>query len=236
MKIVKETENLYRLTRLGMVNCFLVRDEDGLVLIDTNLPGTARAILRAAEKLGSRICKIILTHAHFDHTGSVDEIMVALPGIELLIGERERRLLAGDFTLEPGESGKKLLGFPRIRSKPTQCLNDGDRIGPLEAISTPGHTPGHMTFRDTRDNSLIAGDAFVNQKGLMAAGEFSVWFPLPAWFSWNGAMSAESTARIGSLKPSLLCVGHGKSLVSPQEKLDRAIARAFQQHPRRKQG
>src|SRR5271157_692384 len=107
MKTIQETENLSRLTRFGMVNCFLVREDDGLTLIDTNLPGTARAILGAAKKLGSPIRKILLTHAHFDHTGSVDGLVAALPGIGFLIGRREQKLLAGDFSLEAEECGKK---------------------------------------------------------------------------------------------------------------------------------
>lgn len=216
-----------------MVNCFLVREDDGLTMVDTNLPGTARAILRAAEKLGSPIRKILLTHAHFDHTGSVDGLVAALPGIGLLIGRREQKLMAGDFSLEAEESGKKLFGFARVNAKPTQLLKDGDKIGSLQAISCPGHTPGHMAFRDVRDNSLIAGDSFTTQTGLVTAGVFSVVFPFPAWFSWNGALAAESAARLRSLNPSLLCVGHGKTLVSPLTEMDRAIAVAFQQHPRR---
>jgi glyoxylase-like metal-dependent hydrolase (beta-lactamase superfamily II) len=236
MKIVKETENLYRLTRLSMVNCFLVREDDGLTLIDANLPGSAETILRVAAELRSKIRTILLTHAHFDHTSSVDDLMAALPGVELLIGEREQRLLAGDKSLEPGESGKRLLGFPKVSAKSTRVLSDGDWIGSLQAISCPGHTPGHMAFRDARDNSLIAGDSFVTQTGLVAAGVFSIFFPLPAWFSWNGALAAESAAKLGALRPSLLCVGHGKSLVSPLKEMDRAIAVAFQQHPRRNSG
>lgn len=236
MKIVQETENLFRLTRFSIVNCFLIREDDGLTLVDTNLPGSARAILGAAEKLGSPIRRILLTHAHFDHTGSVDKLMAALPGIELSISMREQRLLAGDVSLATGEDGKRLLGFPKVSSRPTRVLGDGDRIGSLQAINCPGHTPGHMAFRDVRDNSLIAGDSFTTQTGLVAAGVFSVVFPFPAWFSWNAALAAESAARLRSLNPSLLCVGHGKTLVSPLTQMDRAIAVAFEQRPRRNPG
>jgi len=216
-----------------MVNCFLVREDDGLTLVDTNLPGTASAILGAAQKLSAPIRRILLTHAHFDHTGSAGDLVAALPGVELLIGLREHRLLAGDFSLDAEESGKKLLGFARVNAKPTQLLNDRDKIGSLQAISCPGHTPGHMAFRDVRDNSLIAGDSFTTQAGLVAAGVFSVVFPFPAWFSWNAALAADSAARLRLLNPSLLCVGHGRTLVSPLKEMDRAIAVAFQQHPRR---
>jgi hypothetical protein len=37
----KEAKNLFRLTRFGMINCFLVREDDGLTLIDTSLAGLA---------------------------------------------------------------------------------------------------------------------------------------------------------------------------------------------------
>jgi glyoxylase-like metal-dependent hydrolase (beta-lactamase superfamily II) len=105
-----------------MVNCFFVREDDGLTLVDTNLPGSTSLILGAAAKLGLPIRRILLTHAHFDHAGSVDGPLAALQKIELLIGVREQRLLAGDQSLDPGESGKWLLGFPKVDAEPTGVL------------------------------------------------------------------------------------------------------------------
>lgn len=232
MQIVQETDNLFRLTRMGMVNCFLVKEEGGLTLVDTNLPGSADSILRAGEKLGSPIRRILLTHAHFDHTGSVDVLMSALKGVELLVGSREARLLHGDFSLEQNETGKKLFGFPRVQSQPTRLLNDGEQVGSLRAISSPGHTPGHMAFLDVRDNSLLAGDAFTTQTGVLAAGVLSYLFPFPALFCWNATVAAESAAMLRSLNPSWLSVGHGKTLASPVKDMDRAAHEAFRQHPR----
>jgi glyoxylase-like metal-dependent hydrolase (beta-lactamase superfamily II) len=72
VQVVKETDNLFRLTRFGIVNCFLVREGDGLTLVDANLPGSADSILYCAKEIGSPIRRILLTHAHFDHTGAVD--------------------------------------------------------------------------------------------------------------------------------------------------------------------
>ncbi len=62
MKIVKEAENLFRLTRFGIINCFLVREPDGFSLVDTGLSGTAEMILRSADHLGGTIRRIVLTH------------------------------------------------------------------------------------------------------------------------------------------------------------------------------
>ena len=48
MKSTPVTANSFQLTRLGLVNCYLVRESDGLTLIDTGLPSSADDILAAA--------------------------------------------------------------------------------------------------------------------------------------------------------------------------------------------
>ena len=228
MQVVKETDNLFRLTRFGMVNCFLVR-EDGLTLVDADLPGSADSIPYCAKEIASPIRRILQTHAHFDHTGAVDDLMHATKGLELLIGSREARLLAGDLSLETGETGRKLFGFVRIDSQPTRLLKEGDLVGSLGAIRSPGHTPGHMALLDERDYSLLAGDAFTTQPWLPAAGVFSPAFLLAALFSWSATLGAESAAKLRSLNPSRLSVGRGTTLVSPLKDMDRAVELALEQ-------
>jgi glyoxylase-like metal-dependent hydrolase (beta-lactamase superfamily II) len=229
VKLVQETKNLSRLTRFGIINCFLVREDDGLTLVDTSLAGSASDILAAARSLGAPIRRIVLTHAHIDHVGSVDALIRESQGIELVIGQRESRLLRRDLSLDAGETGKKLLGFPGVHSLPTRVLMDGDSVGSLRAVFSPGHTPGHMAYLDTRDGSLIAGDAFTTQMGVSAAGVFKFHFPFPALFSWNRGFGAESARKLRSLKPARLAVGHGKTIESPLPAMDEAIELAFQQ-------
>jgi len=229
VNLIQESKNLFRLTRFGMVNCFLVREEDGLTLVDTGLVGSAVGILRAARTLNSPICRIVLTHAHVDHVGSIDALRGELPKSEFFVGQRESRLLTGDFTLEAGENGKKLLGFPGVKSRPKRCLNDGDRVGSLQTISSPGHTPGHMAYLDVRDGSLLAGDAFTTQTGVVAAGALKFYFPFPWIFSWNRELAAESARKLRNVKPTRLAVGHGKTIESPLAAMDRAVELAFRQ-------
>jgi glyoxylase-like metal-dependent hydrolase (beta-lactamase superfamily II) len=235
MRVVQETENLFRLTRFGMINCFLVREVDGFTLVDAGLRGSAGDILNAASRLGSPIRRIVLTHAHIDHIGSLDSLMAALPSIELAIGQREARLLAKDLSLDAGEQGKSLQGFTGAKSRPNRLLVEGERVGSLQAVSSPGHTPGHMAFLDVRDNALIAGDAFMTQTGVMVAGVFKILFPFPALFSWNAVLSAKSAAKLRGLNPSLLAVGHGPSIPSPARQMDVALEEAFRQHPEAKE-
>lgn len=229
MQLVQETRNLFRLTRFGMVNCFFVWEDDGLTLVDTNVAGSAPSILEAAQSLGAPIRHIVLTHAHVDHVGSTDFLLRKLPDIEFIIGQRESRLLRRDFSLDSGETGKKLLGFPGVKAKPTHLLADGDRVGSLQAVFSPGHTPGHMAYLDVRDGSLIAGDTFTTQLGVTAAGAFKFYFPFPALFSWNKGVAAESARKLCVLKPMRLAVGHGKTIESPLAAMDQAVELAFQQ-------
>lgn len=231
MRVVQETDNLFRLTRFGMINCFLVREADGFTLVDTGLRGSAGDILNAASRLGAPIRRIALTHAHIDHIGSIDNLMAALPSAELLIGQREARLLAKDLSLDAGEHGKSLVGFTGAKSRPNRLLIEGERVGSLQAVASPGHTPGHMAFFDVRDNALIAGDAFTTQTGVVVAGVFKASFPFPALFSWNAVLAAQSAANLRGLNPSLLAVGHGPSIPSPARQMDMALEEAFRQHP-----
>src|SRR5580698_2021845 len=134
--------DITRVSRLGFVNCYLVREDDGLTLVDTMIPGSAKRILAAAAKLGAPIVRIALTHAHGDHIGSLDALHALVPDAEVLISGRDARLLTKDRTLDPNEPQSKLRGsLPGAATKPTKTFEDGDLVGSLQVIATPGHTP-----------------------------------------------------------------------------------------------
>src|SRR5436190_20750255 len=167
MKMTSEGPNLAKLMRLWFGNPYLVREDDGLTLVDTMLKGSGRGILAAADDLGAPIVRIVLTHAHVDHVGSVDELVAALPDAEFSISRRDARFLEGDKSLDPDEPASKLRGgYPEISARPRRLLEPGERIGSLEAQASPGHTPGHLSFVDTRDRTLIAGDAYSTLGGV----------------------------------------------------------------------
>ena len=178
MGTLRHGEHLIQVTRFGIVNCYLVREEDGFTLVDTGLPRSAKALLGAAHEAGGEIVRIVLTHAHGDHAGSVDAVREELPGVELSISERESRLLAGDMSLEAAEAQAKLRGsFPKVAAKPDRLLNPGDRVGALEVVAAPGHTPGQIALLDIRDRALIAGDAFQTLGGVAVCGRAATCLP-----------------------------------------------------------
>jgi glyoxylase-like metal-dependent hydrolase (beta-lactamase superfamily II) len=224
MKTTASGNNLFQLNHLRFVNCYLVREDDGFTLIDTADSGQAQPIMQAAQKLGLPIARIVLTHAHIDHVGSLDALHEALPEVPVAISERDARFLTGDMSLDSSEPQVKLRGgYPVCKTKPTLLLHEGERIGSLEVIATPGHTPGHLSFLDTRDRTIIVGDAFQTLGGVAVSGTFKWRFPLPALATWHKGLCLESARKLLALQPSLLAVGHGRLLSHPQEAMARAI-------------
>jgi glyoxylase-like metal-dependent hydrolase (beta-lactamase superfamily II) len=225
MQPVQHTPNLFRLTRFGAFNCFMVREHDGLTLVDTNLPGSQGRILAAAKKIDAPIRRILITHAHPDHIGSLDALCGQLPGVEVIMGAREARLLAGDAPLDPGEPKARPIGVPRgVRVRPTRTLVPGEHIGSLEAIASPGRTPGHLAFRDVRDGTLLAGDAIVSVFGcLVVAGAFLWLAPLPWLLTWDAEQAYRSELHLRDLKPSRLAPGHGRVVEEPGPKMEQAF-------------
>src|SRR3989440_831995 len=224
MKVTASRDNLFQLNRLGFVNCYLVREDDGFTLIDTTIGGQAQQIMREARKLGLPIARIVLTHAHIDHVGSLDALHEALPNAQVAISERDARFLSGDKSLDPSEPQVPLRGgYPVCTTKPTRLLHEGDRIGSLEVIATPGHTPGHLAFLDTRDRAVIAGDAFQTLGGVAVSGTFKLLFPLPALATWHKGLALQSARKLLALQPSVLSVGHGRMLSQPHVAMERAI-------------
>lgn len=222
------TSRIVRVSRLGIVNAYLVPEEDGLTLVDTMLKGSGKKIRAAAEALGQPIVRIALTHAHADHVGAVDELAAALPGVEVLISERDAPLLTkADMSLRPGEPQEKLRGgYPGTKTAPTATFAHGDRIGSLEVISAPGHTPGHVAFLDTRDRTLLCGDAFSTLGGVATSAKANPRFPLPAMGTWSRATELESAKALRALEPTALAPGHGKVVDNPVGAMDAAIAKA----------
>jgi glyoxylase-like metal-dependent hydrolase (beta-lactamase superfamily II) len=227
MRVTYHGDNLIQLTRyprMFPVNCYLVREDDGLTLIDAGLGGSAEAILEAARALGLPVRRIVLTHAHGDHIGSLDALHQPLPEAEVLVSARDARFLAGDMRLDPEEPQAKLRGdYRTITTRPTRLLADGDRVGSLQVVSAPGHTPGHIALFDTRDGTLIAGDAFQTRAGVAVAGTIRPLFPFPAMATWHRPTALASARRLRALEPARLAVGHGEVLERPLAAIDRAI-------------
>ena len=224
MRQRNERTHLHRMTRYGFVNAYLVGEDDGLTLVDTMVSGSAERILQAAAGLGRPIVRIVLTHAHVDHAGSLDALATRLAGVEIAMSAREAPLMAGDKTLAPDEPASPLRGgWPAVSTQPTRLLHDGDRVGSLRVVAAPGHTPGHIALLDERDGTLICGDAFSTLGGVSTTGRINWRFPLAGMATWDRPTANRTAAMLRRLAPAALAPGHGRVVVSPLPAIDRAL-------------
>jgi glyoxylase-like metal-dependent hydrolase (beta-lactamase superfamily II) len=133
---------------------------------------------------------------------------------------------ASGVVLDPGEPQDKLRGgYPGSETNPNRTVGPGHRLGSLEVIATPGHTPGHIAFLDFRDRTIYCGDVYATLGGLATSAKVNPLFPL-ALFTWHRPTELESARALCALKPARLAPGHGRVIQSPIEAMDRAIARA----------
>jgi glyoxylase-like metal-dependent hydrolase (beta-lactamase superfamily II) len=207
----------------GFVNAYLVDEDDGMTLIDTTFGrGAAKAILAQAAR---PIVRIVLTHAHQDHVGGLDALAAELPDAEVLMSARDAKLMAGDNSPEPGEpAGDKIRGYG-ADTKPTRTIAPGERIGSLEVVAAPGHTPGQLAFLDTRDRTLYCADAYATLGGVATTAKRYWRFPLPASATWHHPTALETAKALRELGPARLAPGHGKVVEEPGAAMVKAIAR-----------
>jgi glyoxylase-like metal-dependent hydrolase (beta-lactamase superfamily II) len=220
---------MQRVSRFAFVNAYLVEEDDGLTLIDTAIPKSARAITQAAEAIGKPIRRIALTHAHGDHVGSVDALVEQLPGVEVIIGARDEPLLHKDTSARPGEpdDAKVRGGLPGVQAQVTRTVAEGDRVGSLEVVESPGHTPGHVAYLDTRDRTLYCGDAYATRGGVRTTANSTWKFPFLQGATWHKPTAIESAKKLRALDPARLAPGHGNVIENPGAQMDAAIALGF---------
>jgi glyoxylase-like metal-dependent hydrolase (beta-lactamase superfamily II) len=145
----------------------------------------------------------------------------------VIISSRNARLLAKDMSLDPNEPQDKLRGsYSGARTTPTRTVEPGDRIGSLEVVASPGHTPGHVAFLDTRNGTLVAGDAYSTLGGVETPARANPRFPLVYMATWHRPTALASARALRALDPTRLAPGHGRVVEAPAGAMDAAIRRA----------
>ncbi|MER5628233.1 MBL fold metallo-hydrolase [Streptosporangium sp. NPDC002544] len=231
---------------LHAVNVYVLYSDDGLVLIDGGwaVPEGRNALIKALAHLGASphdIHRFLVTHVHRDHyTQAVAMRREFGAGVGLGHGERatlelmrqpDRSPLTNQIATLPELGAPELarrLGATQGERRdvtewetPDEWLEEGpiplfaDRV--LHAVSTPGHTAGHLVFHDLENRLLFAGDhvlpAITPSIGLEASLSGN---PLGAFLN--------SLAVVRSRPDAMLLAAHGPVAPSAHARVDELIA------------
>jgi glyoxylase-like metal-dependent hydrolase (beta-lactamase superfamily II) len=228
------------------VNVYLIDDGDGPVLIDSGwtLEAAQDQLEDALAGLGhgiADIARILITHMHRDHYtqavtlrrkfGSRFSIGIGeRPSLELWVSGRELRLApqvrrlrgcgAGSLADLMEENANRRQHTPGIWELPDEWLVPGDiPLGSrtLEAISTPGHTRGHLCFLDSAGRLLFAGDHVLPRITPSIGFEPSMaMLPLADYL--------QSLRLIRELPDAVLLPAHGPAAASVHARVDELLA------------
>jgi len=201
------------------VHAFLLDDGNELTLIDTLFDKDAHIILEQIKQIGKNpandLKHIIMTHAHRSHLGGI-ALLKELTGAPVYAHEWEADLIAGERRTQcvTWRPRSPLRSYPfqvaqnlQITNHPPATvdhyIHDGDKVGPLEVLYSPGHSPGHLAFYWPERKALFTGDAVVTWPR----------FEL-GWrgFLLNVKQHKESVYRLAELDAEILGVGHGESV------------------------
>lgn len=197
-------------------NAYVVEEDDGtLTLVDATMQADGKKILQyitaRMSRKPSEVRTIVVTHCHVDHIRGLAALKAATGG-RVAVHEADADYVSGKAKYpSPGGAMGLVFGVmsPFLKVTPVEPdirLKDGDAIGRLVVVHTPGHTPGSISLYDRRDRALFVGDAARFVKGELKGP--------PPQFTQNKAQAKESIERLSSLDFAVMLSGHGEPLVS----------------------
>jgi glyoxylase-like metal-dependent hydrolase (beta-lactamase superfamily II) len=209
---------------IGNSNVYLLSRANRHILVDTGAPGGFLKLKRRIEQWGVRftdIALIVITHAHYDHTGSTYE-MAAITSAPVAAHENAVPLLsAGEIRVPAGISpyGRFISGLGRIMAErkpdmaryhpvvPSVIVSDRLDLSPYgfdgEILYTPGHTDDSISIV-LADGSCCTGDCCFNMP------PFPWTSVVPPLADFPGQLE-ESMVRLLEAGAERLYPGHGPS-------------------------
>jgi len=201
----------------GISNCYMVYNKE-IFLIDTGMPGRSNEIINFLKNNLKQdpedLKTIIITHHHFDHTGSLDKLK-KITGAKVAVHSADAAYVSG----EKSQAGSAFMVlFIKIMKliyrvepvKPDIILKDGDLIEDCEVIHTPGHTPGSICLYNPDNRVIFVGDNLNYSDGKIK-GPGSRLIPEPEKYK-------ESMRKLSDLDIEVILTGHGPPVKSDANK------------------
>ena len=193
------------------VHAHIVVVDDGVVLVDTGLPGRSARIeqaLREVRRAIGDVRTILLTHWHADHTGSAADLR-RRSGARIVAHAVEAAIITGAERPRLNALQRlsaRLTGTPDPVPVDEALRQDGPLSVPgFTAIHTPGHTAGHVSFLlDRGGGVLFTGDA--------AAGGRRRVRHTPRIMTADPAAARASLARLAEARFDTAVFGHGRAV------------------------
>jgi glyoxylase-like metal-dependent hydrolase (beta-lactamase superfamily II) len=213
---------LYTFTGLMAGRAYAIEDADGLTLIDTSITPAGPKILQQLAAAGHQpnaVKRILITHAHPDHVGSLP-FLQEKTGAQVRASALEAEVIEGKKAIPRRPSNPRPPQTQYPGSPVDRLLADGDVLaevmGGLQAVFTPGHAPGHLAFWQPDKKVLFCGDTIFRIP-------FNMRLPY-AMLTVDMAENIRAIGRLASLNPDIICFGHGKPLQENSANLLRQFA------------
>lgn len=182
-------------------NCYIYPLEKGECFIIDAPPESYNKVVQQLKEKNLKPTHLLLTHSHWDHIGDVAAFKKNFPDIIIAIDP--------DDIANLQKPGSDLLPcWIDIEGiTPDLLLKEGDRVGPLKVIKTPGHTPGGICLYDESNKILFSGDTLF--KGSIGNISFPTARPEMMWKSLEKLATLPAEVQVFP--------GHGDSTTIRQE-------------------
>ena len=164
----------------GVSNAGVIRDDDGLTVVDTLMVRSQwEPFAAAVTKLGGPIRRIVLTHAHVDHVGGTK----AFPNASVLGSPQTSQLLDGEMPVNAYKAfmpafDDEFDDLAELGTRPvTHLVTDAAQLTPrIELLPASGHTEGDVMALVADVDVLFAGDlCFFGVTPLAFQGDPKTW-------------------------------------------------------------
>ncbi len=229
--------------REAVLHPVLLSGNGEMVLVDCGYPGSLPLLQEAAAKRGlcfNQLTGLLLTHHDIDHMGAAYELLQAHPQVKVYAPAGEAPYISGNNKLLQLQQAEDLypclpaeykpgalafqLALQALKPVPVDVVldeNDQPFGKDVQLVSTPGHTPGHLSLYLKKEQVVVAADAVVIENDVLGIANPQFTHDLP-----QAVASVQKLSRLPVRK--LICY-HGGMVEKEIEKKFHMLLQAYKE-------